>query len=212
VTEDRACNGKMNKERLMEAVSKWNTLECKNSQCHISQPRRRPCNKHKLITLELCKRFLKRVPSDEELAQALSLLTERERHVVNHKFGEHQHSLKRVGSDYPRGDGGTGVAKERVRQIEVKALCKLYLLLNIGRDSLDFWKCLSGGKYHRGEKGPKPVAMLHIKEVAGMLGVHPNTVRRWTDCGVLECYRIGPQGNRRVPRKAVSDLLGQRRV
>ncbi len=50
-------------------------------------------------------------------------------------------------------------------------------------------------------------AMLHVREVAELLGVHPNTVRMWSDRGVLTSYRIGPRRDRRIPMAAVRLLL-----
>ena len=49
--------------------------------------------------------------------------------------------------------------------------------------------------------------MLRVTEVARLLGVHPNTVRIWTDSGVLKSYRIGPRKDRRVPISAIRSML-----
>jgi excisionase family DNA binding protein len=42
--------------------------------------------------------------------------------------------------------------------------------------------------------------MLTATQVAMVLNVHINTVRRWTDIGVLKSYRIGPRGDRRIKK------------
>ncbi|MBQ12484.1 MAG: DNA-binding protein [Planctomyces sp.] len=39
--------------------------------------------------------------------------------------------------------------------------------------------------------------MLTVAQVAGSLNVHPHSVRRWADSGLLQCYRIGVRGDRR---------------
>ena len=52
--------------------------------------------------------------------------------------------------------------------------------------------------------------MLQVKEVAELLGIHPNTVRIWTDSGVLRAYRIGPRKDRRIPLEAVKFMLDSR--
>lgn len=39
--------------------------------------------------------------------------------------------------------------------------------------------------------------MLTIREVAQLLHCHPTSVRRWSDEGLLPCYRIGRRGDRR---------------
>jgi len=35
--------------------------------------------------------------------------------------------------------------------------------------------------------------MMNTGEVANLLGIHVSTVRRWSDRGILEVYRIGPR-------------------
>src|SRR3954447_24307564 len=40
-------------------------------------------------------------------------------------------------------------------------------------------------------------ATLTVKKAAGVLGVHPNTVRAWSEAGRLRFYRINDRGDRR---------------
>lgn len=51
------------------------------------------------------------------------------------------------------------------------------------------------------EKSPRRVsaesAMLTVSQVARRLSVHPHSVRRWGDAGLLESYRFGVRGDRR---------------
>lgn len=49
--------------------------------------------------------------------------------------------------------------------------------------------------------------MMTTSGVASMLHVHINTVRRWSDQGVLRGYRIGPRGDRRFMRDEIAELL-----
>lgn len=45
---------------------------------------------------------------------------------------------------------------------------------------------------------PRPAdATLTVTKAARLLGVHPNTVRAWSDAGRLRYYRINPRGDRR---------------
>src|SRR4051812_26065210 len=45
---------------------------------------------------------------------------------------------------------------------------------------------------------PRPIdATLTVTRAAQVLGVHPNTVRAWSDAGRLRYYRINPRGDRR---------------
>jgi excisionase family DNA binding protein len=39
--------------------------------------------------------------------------------------------------------------------------------------------------------------MLKVREVADLLYVHPNTVRYWTEKGIIKTYRINQRGDRR---------------
>jgi excisionase family DNA binding protein len=49
--------------------------------------------------------------------------------------------------------------------------------------------------------------MLTIREVAQVLHVHSNTLRQWTDQGILKAYRIGPRGDRRFRAEDVALML-----
>jgi len=42
--------------------------------------------------------------------------------------------------------------------------------------------------------------LLTVRDVARLLRVHNNTVRRWSDRGLLQSYRIGPRNERRFKR------------
>jgi len=39
--------------------------------------------------------------------------------------------------------------------------------------------------------------MLPVREVARLLNIHSNTVRRWSDQGILKAYRVNHRGDRR---------------
>ena len=49
--------------------------------------------------------------------------------------------------------------------------------------------------------------MLKLADVAHILHVHINTVRRWSNQGILRAYRIGPRGDRRYSQRDISQLL-----
>jgi excisionase family DNA binding protein len=49
--------------------------------------------------------------------------------------------------------------------------------------------------------------MLTTGEAARLLGLHPNTVRRWTRKGLLAAYRVTPRGDRRFQRKDIDAFL-----
>lgn len=49
--------------------------------------------------------------------------------------------------------------------------------------------------------------MLTISDVARLLGVHINSVRRWSNQGIIRAYRIGPRRDRRYRREDVFCFL-----
>ncbi len=50
-------------------------------------------------------------------------------------------------------------------------------------------------------------ALISVAQAAALLGVHPNTMRAWTDAGRLVAYRINARGDRRYRRSEVERLL-----
>lgn len=57
--------------------------------------------------------------------------------------------------------------------------------------------------------GPRPDALISVAQAAALLGVHPNTVRAWTESGRLAAWRINPRGDRRYRRADVERLLAE---
>ncbi len=51
--------------------------------------------------------------------------------------------------------------------------------------------------------------MLTIREVAKILHVHPNTVRRWSDRGMLRAARITRRGDRRFQKQDVRIFMAE---
>jgi excisionase family DNA binding protein len=49
--------------------------------------------------------------------------------------------------------------------------------------------------------------MLTTSEVARALNVHINTVRRWSNQGILKAYRIGSRGDRRFRKEDVDNIF-----
>ena len=52
-------------------------------------------------------------------------------------------------------------------------------------------------------------SMLTVREVARLLNAHENTVRRWTDQGILRAYRIGSRGDRRFRRDDIIPFVNE---
>lgn len=55
-------------------------------------------------------------------------------------------------------------------------------------------------------------AMLNVREAAQLLGIHVNTVRRWTQKGLLPVYRLGARGDRRFRREDIDAFLSGART
>ena len=51
--------------------------------------------------------------------------------------------------------------------------------------------------------------MLTVREVAHILNIHENTVRRWSNCGILRALRIGPRGDRRFEQRQIGRVLSE---
>jgi excisionase family DNA binding protein len=63
------------------------------------------------------------------------------------------------------------------------------------------------GKPIKKDQASKIDIPLSTGDVARLLNIHTNTVRRWSRNGVLKSYRIGPRGDRRFRRSDVQKLF-----
>jgi len=55
------------------------------------------------------------------------------------------------------------------------------------------------------EMGP----MLTVREVARLLHIHSNTVRRWSGQGIIRAYRITRRGDRTFRREDIARFLAE---
>jgi excisionase family DNA binding protein len=51
--------------------------------------------------------------------------------------------------------------------------------------------------------------MLTVREVALLLHIHPNTLKRWSDKGKIRAHRITPRGDRRFNQQDVTHFLAE---
>jgi excisionase family DNA binding protein len=63
----------------------------------------------------------------------------------------------------------------------------------------------------RGHENKLLQKMLTVKEVACILSIHPNTIRRWQGKGLLKSYAIGPRHNLRFRQEDILDFLEKSR-
>ena len=54
--------------------------------------------------------------------------------------------------------------------------------------------------------------MLTVREVAQLLHIHSNTVRRWSDRGLIRAYRISRRGDRRFRQGDIAHFLAELNV
>ena len=53
--------------------------------------------------------------------------------------------------------------------------------------------------------------MFTVSEVAKLLNIHINTVRRWSTQGILKSYRVGPRRDRRIKGEDLENFLNNSR-
>ena len=49
--------------------------------------------------------------------------------------------------------------------------------------------------------------LMKTGEASRLLNIHSNTLRRWSERGLIAVYRIGPRGDRRFRREDIAALL-----
>ena len=52
--------------------------------------------------------------------------------------------------------------------------------------------------------------LLTSRQLARLLNVHINTIRRWNNQGIINAYRIGSRGDRRFDRDEIERFLAQK--
>ena len=68
---------------------------------------------------------------------------------------------------------------------------------------------VKGGEKRQAGGNHRSNSLLTVRDVARFLNIHVNTVRRWSDLGILKSYRIGPRGDRRFRREDIIAFLPQ---
>jgi len=58
--------------------------------------------------------------------------------------------------------------------------------------------------------GPKKDEIITLAEASEILGLHPNTLRKWDNKGYLRAIRIGTRKDRRYRKSDVLKVLKQK--
>ncbi|MBA7689052.1 hypothetical protein ES703_97546 [subsurface metagenome] len=95
--------------------------------------------------------------------------------------------LRETGLTYAEIGRRFGISKERVRQI------------------------LKGNPTQQ-KPDLRPKGMLTTRDVARLLALHINTVRRWSKKGILKTYVISSRGDRRFRREDVDSFLKEAEI
>jgi len=53
----------------------------------------------------------------------------------------------------------------------------------------------------------EPEKMLTVAEVTELIHIHPNTLRRWSEQGIIMAYRINARGDRRYKKSDIDRFL-----
>lgn len=64
--------------------------------------------------------------------------------------------------------------------------------------------------YPRKKAPLKSRRVLTVGDVGQLLGIHNNTVRRWSDQGLLKYFCIGNRGDRRYKREDIERFIKER--
>jgi excisionase family DNA binding protein len=57
------------------------------------------------------------------------------------------------------------------------------------------------------ESKNESLTLLTVQDVSRLLNIHENTVRRWSNQGVLKSMRLGPRGDRRYKLQDITNYL-----
>ena len=64
-------------------------------------------------------------------------------------------------------------------------------------------------RYEYGAISNEMEPMLTVRELSRMLYVHPNTLRRWSDQGIIKAVRLNSRGDRRFRRRDIESFLAK---
>jgi excisionase family DNA binding protein len=112
--------------------------------------------------------------------------------LIRNNGNERLASLRNKGLTYQEIGQILGVSRQRIAEV---------LSPNPRTDSLSV----------RMMRPASPHGLLSATDAAKLLGVHPNTIRRWTNDGLIHAYRVGKRLDRRFRRTDLEKFLETKR-
>ena len=94
--------------------------------------------------------------------------------------------------------------RDRIRVLNKRGLANAEIARMVGVSRQRVWEVLNPRETKKAYTSP-----MAISGVAAILGVHPNTIRRWADEGLIPCFRVGPRQDRRFDRQLVLETIRQ---
>jgi excisionase family DNA binding protein len=112
--------------------------------------------------------------------------------LIRNNGNERLATLRNKGLTYQEIGQTLGVSRQRIAEV---------LSPNPRTDSMSV----------RMMRSASPQGLLSATEAARLLGVHPNTLRRWTNDGLIHAYRVGKRLDRRFRRTDLEKFLETKR-
>jgi Helix-turn-helix domain len=102
--------------------------------------------------------------------------------------------------------------RDRIITLHKRGLSNIEIAQMVGVSRQRVWEVLRPKENNRGNNMSAAVLSaskksqttpMSISGVAAILGLHPNTVRRWSDEGIIPCFRIGTRKDRRFEPQSI---------
>jgi IS30 family transposase len=106
--------------------------------------------------------------------------------------------------------------RDRIIALHKLGLSNVEITRIVGVSRQRVWAVLNSKERNRkhdtsaaGLSAPKKTQITPLSStmIAAFLGVHPNTIRRWSDNGVLPCFRLGPRKDRRFEVQRIMEMI-----
>jgi IS30 family transposase len=94
--------------------------------------------------------------------------------------------------------------KDRIIALHKRGLANTEIAQIVGVSRQRVWEVLHPKENNRRHSIS---SLMSIAGIAAVIGVHPNTIRRWSDEGLIPCFRLGPRQDRRFDPQLVLETI-----